>query len=69
MERREGFYMIDDILVETRSLIVDYSDGTAFLRALNGINLTIGVLRPQNIIYRNAKCKICSLPFPNVKSH
>ena len=33
--------MIDDILVETRSLIVDYSDGTAFLRALNGINLTI----------------------------
>ena len=41
MERREGFYMIDDILVETRSLIVDYSEGTAFLRALNGINLTI----------------------------
>ena len=33
--------MIDDILVETRSLIVDYSEGTAFLRALNGINLTI----------------------------
>lgn len=55
MERREGFYMIDDILVETRSLIVDYSEETAFLRALNGINLTIGVLRPQNIIYRNAK--------------
>ena len=55
MERREGLYMIDDILVETRSLIVDYSEGTAFLRALNGINLTIGVLRPQNIIYRNAK--------------